>query len=79
MTAACMGGFCRIRESCRNYSSPSSRAAPAERLCERGEDGARLERAVFQSAAGEWRLSASELAFARRMRSSSFASLAGGD
>jgi hypothetical protein len=83
VTAACMGGFCAIRESCRNFTSPSSREAPAERLCDRGEDGLRSrpseEQRVLRSVPGEWRLSGQELAIARRMRSSLFSAGAGGD
>jgi hypothetical protein len=36
----CMGGFCRIRESCWHYNAPD-KANPAERLCIPGRDGMR--------------------------------------
>ena len=35
---ACMGGFCRVRESCRNYHSVFGRNQPAQRLCPPGRD-----------------------------------------
>lgn len=35
---ACMGGFCVQREKCANHMDPPSRAAPAERLCGKGQE-----------------------------------------
>lgn len=39
---ACMGGFCRIRSKCPNYTEADrfADAEPVERLCWRGHDGA---------------------------------------
>jgi hypothetical protein len=50
-----MGGFCGRRTNCAHHSSPTNRVEPAERLCDRGEDGfidghpIRIRRGV-----GEW-------------------------
>jgi hypothetical protein len=35
---ACMGGWCRAREHCRNYHAALN-LRPSERLCEPGRDG----------------------------------------
>lgn len=35
----CMGGWCRRRDVCANFRASSERERPAERLCERGQDG----------------------------------------
>jgi uncharacterized protein YndB with AHSA1/START domain len=38
MTQACMGGHCRLRDSCPHYLA-AVRWNPAERLCDKGADG----------------------------------------
>jgi hypothetical protein len=38
----CMGGWCRIRESCTRYHGRTG-IDPAERLCEQGADGVCLD------------------------------------
>ena len=49
---ACMGGWCRIRESCEHYAA-AVRMDAAERLCDAGEDGRRGGAAiVIRRAAG---------------------------
>ncbi len=41
MTARpCMGGFCPLRDRCRNHLAPTTRQEPAERLCEKGQEKA---------------------------------------
>jgi len=37
----CMGGWCEKREHCANYHQgvPLTVGAPAERICEKGQDG----------------------------------------
>lgn len=35
----CMGGWCRIRNRCRNYAAAAPGVEPAERLCVPGHDG----------------------------------------
>jgi hypothetical protein len=42
---ACMGGFCRIRESCGHYNA-YNRQYPAERLCVPERDGIRKSQAL---------------------------------
>lgn len=50
----CMGGWCTQRDRCPNYHS-ESRAQPAERLCEPGQDGIRDGYPVrIHRPAGQW-------------------------
>ena len=53
---ACMGGWCKKRETCMNYGTPDLNAVPADRLCIRGSDGvsAGEERVVLWKPAGAW-------------------------
>jgi len=39
MMNACMGGWCRIRGRCPNYTEADRDTEPSERLCEPGRDG----------------------------------------
>ena len=51
---ACMGGWCRIRESCEHYAT-GDRMDAAERLCDAGDDGRRGgEAIIIRRAAGTW-------------------------
>jgi hypothetical protein len=38
-TRPCLGGWCARRDACAHHVSPTNRADPAERLCDRGNDG----------------------------------------
>jgi hypothetical protein len=52
-TQACLGGWCRLRDNCMHYHA-ADRRMPAERLCDRGQDGACLSHRIvlWRSAAG---------------------------
>lgn len=54
VTPACLGGWCRQRETCEHYQA-THRPVVVERLCDKGHDGEMTERPiVIHRPAGEW-------------------------
>ena len=53
-TPACLGGWCKQRETCEHYQA-THRTTYVERLCDMGHDGEMTERQiVVHRPAGDW-------------------------